>query len=139
MNTFPTETIIGTRVLYMLNETDVRQIVQERQAAGRATAHGNDPREGQVLPGVVVAEFGSSTANLQVFLDGTDSYWPTSRGRFNPESNGRWVYELDGRPLTQEEYGLLAGPNDVGAGESAVGRVVKTFEPDARGLWMAQQ
>lgn len=137
MNTFPESTLVGTRVLYMLSEGDVRQIVQERLAAGRASAHGNDPREGQIFPGVVVAAFGESTANLQVFLDGTDAYWPTSRGRFNPESNGRTTYELDGEAITFEFYQQLAGPNDVGAGESAVDRVVKTFEPDARGLWIA--
>lgn len=137
MYTFPEQSRIGTRVLYMLNESDCRVIQQERQAAGRATAHGNDPRDGQVLPGIIVAEFGPSTANLQVFLDGTDSYWPTSRGEFNPKANGRTLYELDGEPITFEQYGQLAGPNDVGAGESAATRVVKTFEPDARGLWIA--
>ncbi len=137
MHTFPESTTVGTRVFYMLNESDVKAIIQERAAAGRATAHGNDPREGNVYPGVIVASFGEQTANLQVFLDGTDVYWGLSRGRFDPERNGRTLYELDGESITFEQYGALAGPNDVGSGESAVGRVVKTFEPDARGLWIA--
>ncbi len=128
--------VLGKRVLYMLSEADVRLIAQERREAGSKTFHGNDPREGAILPGVIVATFGHSTANLQVFLDGNDSYWPTSRGQFDPERNGRWHYVLDGEEITYEQFSALAGPNDVGMGESAVGRVVKTFEPDARSLWV---
>ena len=133
MHTFPSSTLIGRNVLYMLNEGDVRQIVQERQNAGRASSRGNDPRDGSVYPGVIVAEFGGTTANLQVFLDGTDSFWPTSRSMFQPDGHGRRVPVVDGERVTEAELARLAGPNDVGAGEAA--RVTYEFEPDARGHW----
>lgn len=84
---------VGKRVLYMLTEMDVRDIIKSRQVAGYATAHGNDPREGQIVPGIVVADWGGS-ANLQVFLDGIDSYWPTSRTLFDPEGSTDYEREL---------------------------------------------
>lgn len=138
---------LGTPILYCLGESDFRQIITDRRNAGQGTARGNDPREGQVYPGVIVADWGGSV-NLQVFLDGNDTYWPTSRSEFDPEKHGRRRYFLpapegseleaagENTELTFEEYESLAGPNDVGAGRSSFGDVRIVFEPDARGHWI---
>jgi len=134
MHTFPESTIIGTRILYMLSEHDVKEIVGERIRAGRATAHGNDPREGDVVAGVIVAAFGEHTANLHLFLDGNDSFWPTSRGEFDPATCGKRYTVVNGERLTDREASELAGPNDVGAGEAAA--VEHEWVPDARGRWI---
>jgi hypothetical protein len=78
---------IGRVVHYKLGEQDADAINQRRRdfAAARASntgfvAHvGNTVRAGDVFPAFVVATFGSAAANLQVFLDGNDTYWATSR------------------------------------------------------------
>lgn len=92
-------TAVGTRVRYTLNAEDAEQINErrvdhaaflkmngrERQGEAARTGHqghvGNPAAEGDVFPGVVVAVFGTAgtTANLQVFLDGNDAHWATSR------------------------------------------------------------
>lgn len=112
---------VGMRVLYMLNEDDARAIVIRRLNAGRATRSGNDPHEGQVYPGVIVADWfyplesdaqrdpsdvearrRNFSVNIQVFLDGEDSYWATSRSQYQlapgepldehaPNQRGHWV------------------------------------------------
>lgn len=136
MHDFSDRKRIGEPILYMLSEYDVRVIIQERRGAGYATHHGNDPHEGSIYPGVIVGDWGGS-ANLQVWLDGTDTFWPTSRSPFDPEKSGQNRYYLpdDGdREITLEEYQKIAGPNDVGAGDAA--RVAIEFEPDARGHWI---
>jgi hypothetical protein len=133
-NTFDNPGRIGRRVLYCLAENDVHEIVQKRRASGSAQRSGNDPREGQVYPGLIVADFFAplkisdlgpegteerlailnadrlkySSANLQVFLDGNDSHWPTSRQMYDPAQHytlrgeepqekvpnpkGRWIF-----------------------------------------------
>jgi hypothetical protein len=85
---------VGQRVLYTLTEGDAAEInrrradyTRHRTIAGEATgtghmAHvGNAAHAGQQFPGEVVAVFkpNSTTANLQVRLDGNDPYWATSR------------------------------------------------------------
>jgi len=114
-HTFTSPGRIGRRVLYCLNDADVREIQWQRQLAGKGSRNGNDPKEGQVYPGVIVADFYSplasdekrtvedrqtrleqSSVNLQVFLDGNDSYWATSRSQWIPgkEINplGHWIF-----------------------------------------------
>lgn len=116
---------VGARVLYMLSEPDARDIFQKRRQAGWATKTGNEPREGQVVPGIIVADWyhpltasqlpdaelteeklaalnaerqAASSVNIQVFLDGDDGYWVTSRSMWT-ESTGaeymksRWVFD----------------------------------------------
>ncbi len=86
---------VGRTVLYTLNQGDADQIQKtrnERLTAIKAAtpvgespylfAHtGNQAQAGQVYPAVVVAVWSptSGCANLQVLLDGSDSYWATSR------------------------------------------------------------
>ena len=75
-------------VLYMLNEADARTI--EAQRGDRADySAGNAVAAGQAYPAVVVRNFGSSV-NLQVLLDGPDSYWATSR--VEGDGQGQWCW-----------------------------------------------
>jgi len=84
---------IGRIVHYTLSESDVEQINRRRSDYGAFLRHrhegseetgfqahvGNQVAAGEVYPAVVVRPFGSTTANLQVLLDGSDTYWATSR------------------------------------------------------------
>lgn len=98
---------LGLPVLYTLSESDVREIRQKRVAAGSATKSGNDAHEGDTYPGIIVRDWAQqnlldlaakgelhrgdgvalepddylaqASVNLQVFLDGNDVHWATSR------------------------------------------------------------
>lgn len=90
---------VGTHVLYTLAKSDAEQINRRREDYGafRKNANngvkgesgrnghqghfGNHVTEGEQYPAVIVRVFHSETmtANLQVTLDGNDSYWATSR------------------------------------------------------------
>lgn len=99
---------IGRFVHYVLNDEDAAKIngrrtsgssIQERILEDKwsigAQAHiGNKVAAGDVLPALVVRTLPSEQANLQVFLDGNDVYWATTRaqaapGRLEP---GRWQW-----------------------------------------------
>lgn len=83
---------IGRIVHYTLNEGDVGLINQHRT---ENTDVGNAVQPGQVYPAMVVRVFDPSatTVNLQVFLDGSGSYWATSRREAGEgESVGFWVW-----------------------------------------------
>ncbi|MFF3310472.1 hypothetical protein [Streptomyces sp. NPDC002952] len=81
----------GDVVLYQLTEHDAADINRQRtdfhqsgsadQKTGFVGHNGNHATEGDVCPAVVVRVFNESTTtcNLQVLLDGTDTYWATSR------------------------------------------------------------
>ena len=116
---------VGTSVLYKLSDADVKSIIARRLSAGRGTFSGNDPREGQELPALIIADwamYGSdleekfkagvltdgagtprswadhvreASCNLQVFLDGTDVYWATSRSEFDPSKHGTFAKRTD--------------------------------------------
>lgn len=69
----------GRTVLYRLTDDDARHITQQRAHDG---ATGNFVREGDQYPAIVVRTFPGNPAdavNLQVLLDGPDTYWATSR------------------------------------------------------------
>lgn len=78
---------IGLIVHYTLNEHDAEAINRRRQDAADApaaktgfVAHvGNHASAGDTCPAMVVRTFGGPAANLQVVLDGNDTYWATSR------------------------------------------------------------
>lgn len=55
---------------------------------------GNETREGEVCPAMVVRVFAPETvyANLKVFLDGNDTYWAGSRTE--GEGPGHWAWPL---------------------------------------------
>lgn len=87
---------IGRIVLYVLSSSDVASIKQQRIVKGpgydehKAREHpeqfpqgpGNEPYEGEILPATVVKTWGDtpeSAVQLQVMLDGPDTFWATSR------------------------------------------------------------
>lgn len=98
---------IGRVVHYTLSETDAARInarrtdsssIQERLLDDvwpvGAQAHiGNKVRAGDVLPAIVVAVHPGGQINAQVFLDGNDSFWVTTKEQASEESGshpGRW-------------------------------------------------
>lgn len=88
---------IGRIVHYTLTEQDVSIIASRRASqafpAGIVGRH-NPVSPGDTYPAMVVRVFhpSTSTANLQVFLDGTDTYWATSRAEGEPGEHGRWIW-----------------------------------------------
>jgi hypothetical protein len=102
---------IGCIVLYTLTEAEAAAINKRREdykafarehvpapapgepgASGHQSHVGNSAREGDQYPAVVVRVFdpSSTTANLQVFLDGNDTYWATSAKL----GEGPYTYQL---------------------------------------------
>jgi hypothetical protein len=75
---------VGRIVHYRLSESDVQSIKFARSAAGGMYPQGNPVAPGDTYPAVVVRTFGGPNVNLQVLLDGPDSFWATSR----PEGDG---------------------------------------------------
>ena len=80
--------MLGKQVLYKLSSNDA-EVINRRRVNSIVTSDvtwpkeaqvhfGNEALEGQVYPGVIVREW-SDTYNLQIFLDGNDIYWATSR------------------------------------------------------------
>ena len=80
---------IGRIVHYRLSAQDAAIIRDRRAATG---AHGNPALDGDVYPAEVVRtfEFDSQAANLQVKLDGEDTYWATSRTE--GDGPGTWFW-----------------------------------------------
>jgi len=95
---------IGRIVRYTLTEQDANAINKRRadattnrqtdplEANGYVAHVGNHAEAGQVFPATVVRVFDPSTttANLQVTLDGNDTYWATSVAE--GEGQGRWSW-----------------------------------------------
>lgn len=98
---------IGRIVHYTLSDTDALRInarrtdgpaIQERLLDNTwpvgAQAHvGNRASAGDVVPALVVAVQPNGQVNAQVFLDGNDVLWVTSRDEASEESGshpGRW-------------------------------------------------
>lgn len=84
---------IGTIVNYRLGEQDATEINRRRPTYSAASRRENDGAQihvgntvsaGDVYPAMVVRTWSletSDTVQLQVFLDGNDTYWATSRQR----------------------------------------------------------
>lgn len=99
---------IGRVVHYTLTDGDATEINRRRQdfasantlpegtsgqpATGFQAHVGNHAEAGQVFPATVVRVFHPTvtTANLQVALDGNDTYWATSRTE--GEGPGHWSW-----------------------------------------------
>ncbi|MGP3914314.1 hypothetical protein [Nonomuraea sp. 10N515B] len=83
---------IGRIVHYTLSEGDVALIDQNLPAYAGQGVQRNSVKAGDVYPAVVVRVFDPSTttANLQVLLDGNCSYWATSRTEGEGESHWSW-------------------------------------------------
>lgn len=131
----PSKLFIGSLVIYLLNADDAATINRRRTSSASiverirndlwptgAQAHiGNEVREGQEVPAIVVAVW-PDTCNLQCLLDGNDTYWATSKGELdvNTIEFGKWYlpsntapaepplnknagYWQDGKPLVIDE------------------------------------
>lgn len=93
---------IGRTVHYQLSAHDAEAINRRRKdfhESRSADAHtgyvghvGNHAAEGDVYPAVVVRVWDESTVtvNLQVILDGTDTYWATSRAEGDDPGTWSW-------------------------------------------------
>ncbi len=80
---------IGRIVHYRLSDQDVELIAEHRRETGE---QGNTAVPGFVYPAIVVRTFDDTLgANLQVFLDGPDTLWVTSRG-YSVETDGCWFW-----------------------------------------------
>jgi len=76
----------------------------------------------------------NATQNLQVFLDGNDTHWVTSRSEFDPAKHGRWVHHVRGEdhalpPEMQSAYSQNGTPDD---SEDI------QFRPDPKGHWSGE-
>lgn len=94
---------LGRFVHYTLNAADAEAINRRRtDFAARPDGPGNEgfqghvgnsARAGQAYAALVVCVFeGAEVANLQVYLDGNDSYWATSRREGEPGEHGTWIW-----------------------------------------------
>lgn len=113
-----------------------------RREVPRALSTGNGAEEGQILPAFIVTQW-TGSANLQVFLDGNDTYWATSRSmyrgdnapEFKPDlwyyTGGRWHFTVDGEEVDQKAY--VEAVADV---EARPEDPTRSWEPDARGMWV---
>ncbi len=88
---------VGRIVHYTLTEADAEAINRRRpngpmghNGNGSVVHAGNHAAEGQVYAAMVVRTFDGPYANLQVFLDGNDHYWATSRSE--GEGPGFWFW-----------------------------------------------
>jgi len=90
---------IGRIVHYTLNDQDAKAIngrrtdaaVSEIGHTGRVIHVGNTVKAGDVYPAMCVRDWGSS-ANFQVYLDGNDTYWATSRSE--GDGPGTWAWPV---------------------------------------------
>lgn len=79
---------VGRWVHYHLSEGDA-QVINRTRSDQRSP--GNQAEAGQIFPAVVVRKFGEgTTVNLQVSLDGPDTYWATSRSE--GDQPGTWAW-----------------------------------------------
>lgn len=91
---------VGRIVHYTLSTTDADEINRRRKdfrvarsaevGSGFIGHVGNVATAGDVCPAVVVRTFGPDVANLQVLLDGNDSYWATSRSEGSDQGYWAW-------------------------------------------------
>ncbi|MGW1261138.1 hypothetical protein ACWD7Y_04155 [Streptomyces drozdowiczii] len=93
---------LGRIVHYRLTAQDAADINRRRADAQHAAAgaertgyvvhHGNSALEGQICPATVVRAFNSDSGacNLQVTLDGNDTFWATSRTEGTDPGQWSW-------------------------------------------------
>ena len=93
---------IGRIVLYTLTEDDAKAINKRRddftehrkhisyRDTGYISHFGNEAREGDVYPAVVIRVWPGDLINAKVLLDGTDTFWATSRHQGDENGNWNW-------------------------------------------------
>jgi len=80
---------IGRIVHYTLSEDDADAIGRQRASTVGSYSY-NRAMAGEAYPAVIVRCFGGPAVNLQVLLDGVDSFWATSRTE--GEGPGSWAW-----------------------------------------------
>ena len=86
----------GNSVLYVINAEDANQINRRHTDGGHI---GNPTLVGDIYPAVVLRVWGTGEnppVNLRVFLDGSDTYWATSRHEDEDKGPGTWHRPLRG-------------------------------------------
>jgi hypothetical protein len=80
---------VGRIVSYVLTDTDVENINARRE---NLSISANSISEGAAFPMIVTQVFTEDLVNGQVFLDGPDNYWATSRR--NGDEPGTWHWNV---------------------------------------------
>jgi len=174
------QNLAGRHVLYMLNKADADYLASQRKLVREAIVaqppeqvtdplafqktqvqantdlayairSGNAAEEGTVYPGIIVSPWNGPHANIQVFLDGTDSYWATSRSEFHAEGpadpdvlygQGRWHFHAKDGEIDLSDVNVLliaAQETDRQVKLTTVlnnAGITWSWEPDARGTWI---
>lgn len=112
---------VGRVVLYRLSSADIRMIDKSH-----GFKPGNDYREGDILPAIVVRTWGStpeSAVNLSVLLDGVGTYWATSRVVGDAPGQYHWMAYQQGQAAKTEaaERALASGVGRPGGKPNAPG------------------
>lgn len=108
------DSYVGLPVAFMLTQYQVDEIVKARIAKGKSTYRANDVHDGQIVAGIIVNDWykrvtdewiadhpdmatqakldderrsAERPVNIQILLDGDESYWVTSATRFDPEKH----------------------------------------------------
>ncbi len=97
----------GDFVFYTLTTDDAERIRLDRQSR---SIQGNPLSEGQTYPALIVRKWSENGANLQVFLDGPDQAWVTSRSY--GEIPGTWRDYIPGAVAPQPVAAPEAAPVD---------------------------
>lgn len=137
---------IGRVVHYVLNESDadhanrrrtdgatIRKMIAKMLWPAGAQAHiGNPARAGDVLPMMIVKvnDGGIGSVNGQVFLDGCDVLWVTSReqvGTDSTDKQGLW-FEPPRVPNPASSTGASPPTPTPGVTEAPAGAVPETVE-----------
>lgn len=98
---------VGRIVLYKLTAGDAQSIIQQRTL--NPHLQGNVACLGDEYPALVVRVFGGSEpglCNLQVLLDGNDSYWATSR----PNADSQYVRDAQAQHDYRDGRGCWRWP-----------------------------
>ncbi len=84
---------VGRIVLYRVTQNDIEGIMERRKASG-GLFNGNPMDEGDAFPFLITeawtGESPNKAVNGQLFLDGNDTYWLTSR--MVGEGPGTWSW-----------------------------------------------
>lgn len=89
MEQTPTPVTVGRLVLYKLSAEDAENINRWPKTAQRH--FGNTVQEGDLLPTLVVKVWEGNGINGQVFLDGNDSLWITSKSQGGKTGQWNWM------------------------------------------------
>lgn len=114
---------IGRIVHYTLSQIDANLIHSRRTSRGVAY---NTVNAGDVYPALIVRTFGGHAVNLQVMLDGEDTYWACSRMLGDGPGTWAWPY-----PYFQSGGAVVGGRRGDFTGPYYTVTAVESAPPDA--------